>query len=199
MPTASPTDTPTPKPQKTRDPSIPPAYQRYQVEYGDSLTSMAMGFGICPDHILWANGMDENSQLIAGEYLTIPDGPGVVHTVAAGDTLQSIARLYNSTVDQITGVAGNQVQSSDDLIVGDQIFVPNGIPQSALDMGAKADTMMSKPSADGLVWPFYGPITTYYGEQRVGYVHNAIDIGGDRKSTRLNSSHFVPSRMPSSA
>ena len=25
------------------------------------------------------------------------------------------------------------------------------------------------------------------------------DSGGDRKSTRLNSSHFVPSRMPSSA
>jgi LysM repeat protein len=178
VPTASPTDTPTPKPVRTRDPSIPPAYQRYQVEYGDSLTSMALGFGICPDHILWANDRDENTPLIAGEYLTISDGPGVIHSVQPGDTIDSIARLYNSTADAITGVAGNQLQTSDDLIVGDKIFVPGGIPQSALDLGAKADRMMSNPSSDGYVWPFYGPITTYYGEQRVGYVHNAIDIGG---------------------
>ena len=35
----------------------------------------------------------------------------------------------------------------------------------------------------------------------IGMVIGAIAgfVGGDRKSTRLNSSHFVPSRMPSSA
>ena len=36
----------------------------------------------------------------------------------------------------------------------------------------------SNPSWAGYIWPFYGPITTYYGEQRPGYVHLAIDIGG---------------------
>ena len=30
-------------------------------------------------------------------------------------------------------------------------------------------------------------------------VHRAVEEGGDRKSTRLNSSHSVTSRMPSSA
>ena len=31
------------------------------------------------------------------------------------------------------------------------------------------------------------------------YLYRAIDRDGDRKSTRLNSSHEIPSRMPSSA
>jgi LysM repeat protein len=185
-PTPSPTPAPTaelvfpatPKPVKVKNPSIPPAFHDYQVEYGDSLTSISMGFGICPDHLLWANNRDEDTPLMAGEYLVIPDGVGVIHKVRNGDTLNSIARLYNSTVDAITGVPGNQLSTSDDLIVGDSIFVPDGIPQSALDMGSKAEKKMTQASSDGLVWPFYGPITTYYGEQRVGYVHNAIDIGG---------------------
>jgi LysM repeat protein len=182
-PTASPTPAPTPvvTPSPTprvKDPSIPPAYTTYQVEYGDTITSIAAGFGICPDHVLWANDRDENTPLYAGDELLIPDGPGIIHTVRAGDTLSSIARLYNTSIDAIAGAAGNQVTTSEDLVPGDKIFVPGGVPPSALDLGSKAEKRMSKASSAGLVWPFYGPITTYFGEQRVGYVHNAIDIGG---------------------
>jgi murein DD-endopeptidase MepM/ murein hydrolase activator NlpD len=177
-PTPVPTDTPAPRPVKTRDPSIPRAYDDYQIEYGDTLTSIATGFGLCPDHLLWANDRDEETPLIAGDWLTIPDIPGMLHTVTSNDSLESIAHLYNSTVDAITAVDGNQLHTSDDLITGDTILVPNGVPQAALDLGATARRKMSVPSADGYIWPFYGPITTYYGEERPGYVHKAIDIGG---------------------
>lgn len=182
-PTASPTPVPTPEatPSPTpraKDPSIPPAYTTYEVEYGDTITSIAAAFGVCPDHVLWNNNRDEKTPLYAGDELLIPDAPGLIYTVHRGDTLASIVRRLNSSVEAITGVAGNQVTDSTDLVPGDKILVPGGVPQGALDLGSKAEQKMSKPSSDGYIWPFYGPITTYYGEQRVGYVHNAIDIGG---------------------
>lgn len=178
MPTPAPTPPPTPKPPRVRDPNIPPAYRVYTVEYGDSLTSMAIDAGICPDHILWNNpDRDEDTPLYAGDELVIPDAPGVMHTVEEGDTLIYLALLYNSTTDAITGVRGNQVSSDEDLVPGERIFIPNGIPQSALEMSVTAQRKMTVESEYGYVWPFFGVITTYYGEQRPGYVHNAIDIG----------------------
>lgn len=178
-PSPEPTASPTPEPtRRARLADVPPAFQDYQVEYGDSLWSISRGFGLCPDHLLWANGRDEETPLIAGEYLTIPDGVGIVHRVRSGDTLSSISRQYNADIASITAVEGNQLSTSADLIPGTKIFIPDGIPQSALDLGSKALKKMTKPSSSGYVWPFYGPITTYYGEQRVGYVHNAVDIGG---------------------
>jgi LysM repeat protein len=180
-PSPSPLVTPSPTPapsRRARDASIPAAYHDYKVEYGDTLTSIALGFGLCPDHLLWANNRDEDTPLIAGEYLTIPDGPGVVHRVKNGDTLSSIAIMYNADVAAITAVQGNQLSTSADLIPGTEIFIPDGIPQSALDLGSRAYKKMTKPSSAGYVWPFFGTITTYYGEERVGYIHNAIDVGG---------------------
>ena len=39
----------------------------------------------------------------------------------------------------------------------------------------------------------------FYIAQKVGSIQEEADQRGDRKSTRLNSSHEIPSRMPSSA
>ena len=50
--------------------------------------------------------------------------------------------------------------------------------------------------------PNIRPSSAHYGEVSAGLLGHAIPIGGvagDRKSTRLNSSHVVTSRMPSSA
>ncbi len=80
-----------------------PSINTYTVQKGDSLYSIAKKFGITVDELKKANNKTSNL-LTIGETLNIPDNntsPGRVHTVQAGDTLYSIARLYNTTVSDV--------------------------------------------------------------------------------------------------
>jgi len=188
-PTASPSPSPSPSASPSPTPTLPPlkqprtlrnpAWFSYRVEYGDSLSSIAISDGLCPDHILWNNpGRQEDTPLFVNDRLLLPKQPGVIHTIAQGDTLKSISLLYNSSVDAIIGLPGNEISGDSDLVPGQELLVPGGIPQSAFDLDDEAWQLMRTPSQYGYVWPFYGQITTFYGEQRPGYVHRAIDVGG---------------------
>ncbi len=75
----------------------------YIVKKGDSLYSIAKQFGITVDELKQANNKTSNL-LTIGEELNIPDNnfnEGRIHIVQKGDTLYSIARLYNTTVNEI--------------------------------------------------------------------------------------------------
>ncbi len=76
----------------------------YVVKSGDSLYSIAKKFGITVDALKGANNKTSNL-LTIGEVLIIPTNNGSssnrIHIVKPGDTLYSIARLYNTTVDEI--------------------------------------------------------------------------------------------------
>ena len=80
-------------------------------------------------------------------------------------------------------------------------------------MTTATTTTTKAPSADGAITEY---VTTMIGGQLFGMPISRVqdvfmperltrvplsssDVAGDRKSTRLNSSHEVPSRMPSSA
>jgi len=73
----------------------------YTVQPGDTLYSLAKRFGTTVQAIMQANGM-MNYFIRAGEVIIIPPAeapPGpIVHIVQPGETLYSIARLYNTTV-----------------------------------------------------------------------------------------------------
>lgn len=77
---------------------------KYIVQAGDSLYSIAKKFGISVDALKQANGKSSNL-LSIGEELIIPNGMSSntkrVHIVMPGDTLYGIARTYNTTVDEI--------------------------------------------------------------------------------------------------
>lgn len=180
-PTASPTPLPTPSP--TPVPTLPaiktPAYFLYTVQYGDSLSSIAAANDICPDHILWNNpGRKEEDQLLVGDKLLLPGVKGVVHRVQPGDTLSSIAARYSARPEKMVAVVANHLGPGQDPTPGSRILVPDGIPPSALLRDERSQEMTHTPSPWGYVWPFFGPVTTYYGEERPGYTHLAVDIGG---------------------
>ncbi len=180
-PTPSPTPSPTPAPNFL--PMLPkiggPAYFLYTVEYGDSLSSIAASNGICPDHILWNNpGRKEQDPLLVGQKLLLPGVKGIVHRVQPGDTLASIAAMYSTKPEKIVAVTSNHLAPGQEPTPGSRILVPDGIPPSALLRDEQAQELTHVPSPWGYVWPFFGPVTTYYGEERPGYTHLAIDIGG---------------------
>jgi hypothetical protein len=169
-PTPSPDPTPIPSPDV---PPVRPTFFAYTTEPGDSLTSLSLNFGLCPDHLLWANpGVDALGVLPADHRLLIPAAPGILHYVRPGDTIADLASLYN--VDTQTIAETNGLTSSESDIQGMLLLLPGAFPPSVLQV----DFIPPPPSPSGFVWPWIGDITSFYGEPRLGYVHLALDIAG---------------------
>lgn len=96
--------------------------QTYVVQAGDTVSSLAVKFGVSSDSIKWSNGLSSDS-LTAGTTLTIPPVNGLTYIVKAGDTPENLATRYKTTAEQI--VAFNDAEVSG-LQAGELIVIPNG-------------------------------------------------------------------------
>ena len=74
----------------------------YTVKLGDSLYSIARKYNTTVDNIKKINNLTSNL-LSIGQVLKIPNNEEnyITYTVKSGDSLYSIARKYNTTVDNI--------------------------------------------------------------------------------------------------
>lgn len=163
-------------------PDLPP-YQVYQVQDGDTVSSIAARFGISPDYIVANNAEIQNSDFLKlGQSMIIPAGNGILHEVRYGETLSDIATRYDVTVDDITGFTSNHIAKPDDITETQLVFVPNGklepvpapVAEPAPGTGGPPDTSATPVpgggivargprSGRGLIWPVTGPISSYYG------------------------------------
>lgn len=103
-------------------------FTNYTVKSGDTLFNISQEYGIKWDLIAQFNGLTEPYVLHAGQSLKIPQAttskvPGKIYTIAKGDTLASIAKKYNITVNDIIAVNPN-LQKSDLITVGQVIKLP---------------------------------------------------------------------------
>jgi surface antigen len=96
--------------------------QTYITVASDTVSSLAVKFGITSNSIIWSNNLTGNN-LSAGKRLLIPPVNGIVYLVKSGDTVQSIANTYQADPDLI--VAFNDIELSG-LPVGQYIMIPNG-------------------------------------------------------------------------
>lgn len=96
----------------------------YVAVAGDTITSIATKFSVTSESIKWSNGLSSDG-VAAGTKLTIPPTglSGIVYTVKAGDTLDSIAAKYSADKAQL--IAANDAEIAG-IQVGEQIIVPNG-------------------------------------------------------------------------
>jgi hypothetical protein len=184
-PTPQPAPTASPTPAPARDPHQysfrpgQPAYVVYRVRTGDDLAAIGKAYGVCPDHILWSNpGREIGDALRTGDDLILPGYPGIVYKVKDGDTVSLLASRYSTEPGMIVAYPGNKLSEGEALEPGKSILLPEAIPPEAFMQSAEARWAYTHPSAEGYIWPFYGPITSRFGEQRPGYTHYAIDIGG---------------------
>ena len=72
----------------------------YVVRSGDTLFNIAQNAGVPAERIARDNELDETAALVPGQTLVILY-PRTVHTVLVGETLDSIARQYGVTVNQL--------------------------------------------------------------------------------------------------
>jgi murein DD-endopeptidase MepM/ murein hydrolase activator NlpD len=102
--------------------------QVYIAQAGDTVTGIAALYGVEPETLLFANpSMRENPHSLSiGDTITILPVDGVLHVVAEGDTLESIAEEYEADVDDIIGYTPNGVTPDTELVAGTEVVVPGG-------------------------------------------------------------------------
>lgn len=146
----------------------------YAVRSGDTLAGIAEMFDVSVNTILWANDMTKGSTLKAGQTLVILPISGVIHTVVAGDTLNSITKKYGGDLDEIAGF--NDLKVTDKLAVGDKILIPDGEMSTSISgSGSRSSASYGGPSYAGYyLKPFVG------GHKTQGiHGHNGVDYGMD--------------------
>jgi LysM repeat protein len=103
-------------------------FTSYTVKAGDTLFNISQQYNVKWDLIAQFNNLQEPYLLHGGDTLRIPQAttsnvPGKIYTIAKGDTLASIAKQYNITVNDIIAVNPN-LQKSDLISIGQVIKLP---------------------------------------------------------------------------
>lgn len=106
----------------------PPQFTQYTVKSGDTLFNISQQYNVRWDSIAQINNFSEPYILHAGQILKIPQAttsevPNKIYTIKANDTLVSIAKQFNITVDDIIAVNPN-LQKSDLITSGQVIKLP---------------------------------------------------------------------------
>ena len=147
--------------------------EEYSVKGGEALANIAEKFDISVDTIRWANNL-KTDLIKPGQILKIPPVTGIVHKVASGETIYSIAKKYNTNAQNILNFPFNSFEDLDtfSLIAGQNLYVPGGTiePEKPVyQFVASIQAGVHGPS--NFIWPTSGGITQYY----VWY-HQALDI-----------------------
>lgn len=98
--------------------------QEYTTVAGDTLGNLASKFGVTSDSIKWSNNLTRDS-LAAGLKLVIPPVGvnGIVYTVKAGDTPDSLATKYKADKSRIITFNDAEITG---LVAGERIVIPDG-------------------------------------------------------------------------
>lgn len=104
---------------------VPEQTDYYTVKAGDTLYAIARKFGTTVDKLKHLNNLSSNN-LSIGQKLLVTDElqEEGVYTVQKGDTLYSIAKKYNTTVDKIMRM--NNL-STNMLSVGQKLVIPESV------------------------------------------------------------------------
>ncbi len=97
--------------------------QIYRVKKGDTLSTIAAGYHVSMMTLWWANksAMKSKTDLHIGQLIKVPPANGLIVTVAANDTLDSLATKYNVDPQSIMDI--NQL-TDPTLVVGQVLIIP---------------------------------------------------------------------------
>ncbi|MFH0979898.1 MAG: peptidoglycan DD-metalloendopeptidase family protein [Candidatus Roizmanbacteria bacterium] len=149
----------------------------YTVRGGDTLATIAKRFDVSIDTIKWANNL-KTDVIKPGQVLKIPPVTGVVHKVASGDTVYSIAKKYGVTAQNIVNYIWNDFADPDTfaLNAGQILYVPDGVIRPAAISSPQfiAQIQAGVRGSSNFIWPTSGNVT-----QNPVWYHMALDIANN--------------------
>jgi len=157
-----------PEPEEFSRPHVL-TFSSYTMEAGDIIGKIAIRTGLSEDSIISVNDIKNTRQMQIGQVIKIPNQDGIYYSVKSGETLESIAEKYNTTVAHIK--TANEL-FSDNVSVNASLFIP----------GAKLDsTSRQEINGDLFIWPASGRISSSYGYRIAPFAgvrafHSGVDI-----------------------
>lgn len=150
----------------------------YTVQNGDTLSTIAEKFNVSSDTIKWENGLTSDS-ITVGDDLKVLPVSGIAHKVAAGDTVYTIAKKYDTEAQKIVDFPFNDFANPETfaLVVGQNVIVPDGVKPSAQPVYQQrrqtyyATGPASSVSSGGTTWPVRGGVSQF-----ASWYHMALDI-----------------------
>ncbi len=151
----------------------------YVVQTGDTVTAIALKFGVSADTIRWENGLVSANEIKPGQTLRILPVTGVRHKVARGETIYTIAKKYDANPQAVVDFPFNTFSDNESfaLAVGQDLIVPDGKKTDEIPWSPQLYVTQKTPNAGAVsatgnfVWPMGGVITQYF-----SWYHRGIDI-----------------------
>jgi murein DD-endopeptidase MepM/ murein hydrolase activator NlpD len=165
----------------------------YKVKSGDTLSGIARQFGVRMMTLWWANKLESKDELHVGQVLRIPPVNGLVVTVTATDTLESLAAQHKvkpAKVLEINGLDDPTLVAGQVLVLpgakGEPIPTPKPTPKPAVRSsrgggggggGSHSGGVGGSYSGGAMRWPVIGGGN--YISQHFHYGHYGLDIAAD--------------------
>ncbi len=135
--------------------SVTVQYADHIVEATEDLASIAALYSLKTQTLISVNQIRNIQAIREGVTLRIPDRDGQLYTVREGDMLSTIARKYSpslgwKTLQELNGL------KSENIIVGQQLFIPDTSAASTSQLADVAPIQFQKPAS--------GTITTLFGQ-----------------------------------
>lgn len=158
--------------EKVRDEVI-----EYEVQEGDTVSTIADKFAVSQETILWQNDLTATSKIKPGDTIEVLPVTGISHLVRKGDTVFSIAKRYDIDPQVIVNYPFNSYVNDEtfELAIGQVVIVPEGVKPSEIPSAPRIRNITPDAGtvvASGqFVWPTQGSIS-----QNFVYYHKGIDI-----------------------
>lgn len=114
-------------------PTVPPGVTIHVVQRGETLFRIAQAYGITVTDLVRLNNIADPSTIYTGQRLLVPSPDAtpippqaVIHLVQPGETLDSIADLYDLSVDDL--IARNNLTDATSFYVGELLDVSSPAP-----------------------------------------------------------------------